>query len=670
MIELSRLEARAEFGMRELASLVRYDSTRGRAIYRLCLAGWLSATLGLGCDCGSPMPRSSDGSSFAPDGASFDSRLVGLRIEPVDAVVDIVDGAPGSVVFRAIASFESGERDVSDEVSWSVGPSHLGSFRGPTFTALASAVGHGEIRAQLRDARALARVRIRVQASHETGPSRGAPPLPPRVSSRFSGSEDSSRSPRLLYPNDGVVLPPNLRRLEVHWLRGPSTNTVFDVRFHNDLLDVHVYTRCERPEGIREDGCIFELSGEPWRQVAETGRGRAPVRVTVRATDEAGTSVGSSETFEVRFARDDLAGTIYYWATTSRSVKRFEFAGDMARAEAVLTPAQAEGRCVGCHSLSRDGRRIVASVGGIGQGGMLLYDLEDFRPLRAAPLERIVQFASFAPDGNQMVGVYGDDERGSQGLVFFDTRCDATSMASCGMPIANLPVEGREVSHPAWSPDGASIAYTDVGIDSSSQRPLHCAIGIVRRSPAGWGHPEFLVPRAEGRSRYNPDWSPDGSLIVFNESICPGGDVRSRDCNGDSDPSASVWVVPSAGGTPVELIRAMAPGVADDGRTEFNDTFPRWAPFEFILDGGDAGDRRLMWVSFASTRAYGLRAAPGGNEESGGRGTYLWMTAILPDAALRGEDPSFPAFALPFQDLDTSNHIAVWTTRAVGEVPF
>ncbi len=108
----------------------------------------------------------------------------------------------------------------------------------------------------------------------------------------------------------------------------------------------------------------------------------------------------------------------------------------------------------------------------------------------------------------------------------------------------------------------------------------------------------------------------------------------------------------------------------DEGRAELNDTFPRLAPFEFVLESGDLGDRRLMWVSFASTRAYGLRTAPGGNDESGGRGTYLWMSGVLPDSVGGGvEDPSFVPFCLPFQALDTSNHIAVWTTESVGELP-
>lgn len=51
------------------------------------------------------------------------------------------------------------------------------------------------------------------------------------------------------------------------------------------------------------------------------------------------------------------------------------------------------------------------------------------------------------------------------------------------------------------------------------------------------------------------------------------------------------------------------------------------------------------------------------------RGTYLWMSAFLPEDATAGHDPSATPFALSFQDLDSSSHIAAWTPESVGEVP-
>lgn len=636
----------------------------------------ISVSLLAGCDCEGQLGGRSDApvdGRGSDGGGSTIAGLRSLRIEPTSATVTIVDGVPGTFTFSALGTFDGGvERDVTDQVTFGLRTgARLGTFSGAVFTSGTRFGGSTRVFTMANGQTAEAELDVVIRDSRVIPPTGGGTPIPAEPGALFTGTADDGRAPTLVYPNDGVVLPPNLGRIEVHFLRGPATNTLFEVAFTNAVTDVRFYTRCERPAGVRDDGCIFEPRGDDWIALAETNRGAEPLMVSVRATDDEGSAFGASETQTLRFARDDLDGTIYYWSTTRRSILRYDFGGDMTAAEAVLTPMQADGGCVGCHALSRDGRRILGTVNGIGRGGMLLYDLETFTPLRAAPNDQIIQFGSFSPDGTQLVGVYGDDGRGSEGLLFFDTRCTAATMDTCGQIAFEHAIEGREVSHPSWSPDGAHIAYSDVGRDSGSQRPQDCAIGVVDAMGSdAWSAPRFLVPRAAGVSRINPDWAPDSASLVFTESTCPGGDMGHRDCNGDSDPSSTVFAIPASGGTPVELARAAAPGVLDEGRTELNDTFARFAPFEFVLESSDEfGDVRLMWISFSTTRAYGLRNPPGGNDESGGRGTYLWMSAFLPEDLAAGRDPSATAFALPFQDLDSSNHIAAWTTESVGEVP-
>jgi hypothetical protein len=101
--------------------------------------------------------------------------------------------------------------------------------------------------------------------------------------------------------------------------------------------------------------------------------------------------------------------------------------------------------------------------------------------------------------------------------------------------------------------------------------------------------------------------------------------------------------------------------------TALTNSFPRWSPFVFKRTG-EAGSR-LMWVTFSSSRHYGLRAAPpaapGGENATG---SLIWMAAVDPDAVSNGVDGSYPAFAIPFQDLTTSNHIAQWTTQVIPPI--
>jgi hypothetical protein len=629
------------------------------------------AALAPGCNCsGELTPRStSDASTDArSDAGPTIAGLQSFTIAPLNATLDVVNGVSAHQAYTATGHFADGSmRDISTVVAWSISDSALGAFASNTFNTGTVSGGVGVVTARANGMLQMTMLTVRVQTTRSVMPTGGGAPIPTMPSHLFGGASDPSRAPTLVYPNDGVLLPPNLGRVEVHWLRGPTSNTLFEIAFTNAITDVRFYTRCEAPSGVQADGCIYEVGGTDWISIAQTNHGQSPVSVTVRATDDTGTYVASSSTIMIRFARDALMGTLYYWATTSQSIFRYDFGAASGMARPVITPTQAGGQCVGCHAISRDGTRIFASVGGQNHGGIELYDLTTYTALRSDPTAHVTQFGSFNPDGSMMVGCYGDNGApNDRGLLFFDTRCDAAHTSTCGQLVDMFSIGGRPVSHPSWSPDGNHIAFTDADGFTTSQRPRHGAIGMVVRSGTSWNPDGFVVPRMDGQSWINPDWAPDGSFLVITRSICPGGNLDDMDCDGDSDPSSIVLAVPTAGGTPVELTNAMHPGIQDGARTELNNTFGRFAPFEFVLSDGDVGMSRLMWVSFSTTRAYGLRNPPGGNTESGGRGTYLWMTGVRPQAVMAGTDPSFAAFALPFQDLTTSNHIAAWTTQAVG----
>jgi hypothetical protein len=109
-------------------------------------------------------------------------------------------------------------------------------------------------------------------------------------------------------------------------------------------------------------------------------------------------------------------------------------------------------------------------------------------------------------------------------------------------------------------------------------------------------------------------------------------------------PDGELWVVPSTGGTPVRLSVASNPGAL---------SWPKWAPVEHQYYGG-----KIMWLTFSSMHPYGLRLAAGAQ-------TQLWMIAVDLTKLGTGQDPSFPAFWLPFQDVNGGNHIAQWSTAVV-----
>jgi TolB protein len=116
---------------------------------------------------------------------------------------------------------------------------------------------------------------------------------------------------------------------------------------------------------------------------------------------------------------------------------------------------------------------------------------------------------------------------------------------------------------------------------------------------------------------------------MFNRSP---GNMNSMDA-----PDAQVWAVGVGGGTPVHLATASTGG----------DSWPKWAPNVQTWQG-----RSLMWFTFSSRRAYGLRTAAGAQAQ-------IWMAAFDPAKS----EPSLPAFWLPFQEADSGNHIAQWVTE-------
>jgi hypothetical protein len=95
-------------------------------------------------------------------------------------------------------------------------------------------------------------------------------------------------------------------------------------------------------------------------------------------------------------------------------------------------------------------------------------------------------------------------------------------------------------------------------------------------------------------------------------------------------------------------------------------TFPKVAPFRSKQDG-----RTLFWFTVASQRRAGLRLYKANNSlvRDPSTQTLLWMFALDGDAVLAGKDGSYPGFFLPFQDMLTSNHMAMWAQKYISDNP-
>jgi len=531
---------------------------------------------------------------------------------------------------------------------------------------------------------------VKLVATLDTTGTSGDAGLPPNPGQLFGGPSDPTRAPVLEYPNDGTMLPPNLRLLDVHWLPGSANNTLYQISFTSPASSITYYTRCGAIQDLLATGaCGFQLDATGYAYLSESNAGQGNVAVTILGTDDTGTSVGTSATFNIQFAENTVNGGVYYWDVTNTQIMRFDFGGTSTTPDVFFSPGEygTDGSCVGCHAISPDGTKMAASENGQG-GGQLNY-INDIATV-AAPLTQTenttsrVQFASFDPFGDQFVAVDGDGQMPNPTNASDTTNNLWFHDGNTGLIVAGETKELTfEPDHPAWSPDGTMIAMTHVGVHNTSQREYLGGIDLatfaagsvtdggvaVGALGASLGTPVVVIPSnvtsgSNSVNSYNPTWSPDSTFMLFSQTICPTANAQSELCDSDIEQnvSATTWAVkPAAGAIPFHLDNAAKPGVADGAGAAVLDTFPRATPFET-----KQGTGKLFWFTVASLRQPGLRLK---NWDSGEAQQQLWMFAVDPAKILAGQDGSYTAFFLPFQDAKTSNHIAEWTQKIASANP-
>ncbi len=632
---------------------------------------WALVLVTLALACSRTPSGSSSGTVTNPDGgspSSSEAQVVSITINPQVQTLSVDGGSSVSQAYQVTGTFQDGHTsDVTAMVALSAAPAQVGSWIGATFTAFGTQGGQVVITGVLEGASGQATLNLVMQA---TANDPNSPGLPSSPAQSFNGPPDTSHPLRLVYPYSGVVIPPNLSAMQFHFVPNPGEN-IFALVFQNSLTQSVVYFTCE--QWALNGGCAFTPPTQFWSGLANTNRGTGPMSVTVKGSSGPNTNVAVSAPISIQFAPDDILGAIYYWTTTNNSaIMRFDFglSQNGTQAQTVLAPSSAtDNQCVGCHALSRDGSKMVAELDGQNDGRLVLFDVATGE--RQGPIlpTHTSIFESWSPDGSQFVGVYGDNGSSDFNLRLFD----ANNPGGAPQDIPGTGSSTHPADHPDWSTDGNSIVFTSAGsagTPRTNQRFWGGAIHMVSKDTqtgGDWGAPVELVSAMDGGkgNRYYPAFSPDTSMVVFCQSMCPNGNSTDVDCDADSDPSATLYaVVPVPGAQPVALANANESPNPSDTPGRLTNSFPKWSPFTGAgLDGG----AKLMWMTFSSTRNYGLLVPPPPALTGEAiASSFLWMVAIDPSKLSQGIDPSYPPFVLPVQQFTTSNHIGQWTEHAPG----
>jgi hypothetical protein len=242
-------------------------------------------------------------------------------------------------------------------------------------------------------------------------------------------------------------------------------------------------------------------------------------------------------------------------------------------------------------------------------------------------------FSSFSPDSTQIV------QSLAAGLRIVDGNTGTTVMENLG---------GGPSTMPEWSPDGQHIVY--VRHDQTGGGPFGLVdfTGIVNgrivrldRSGSDWVVGPTLA-ETPGENLYYPAYSPDGQWVVYNRSPSNTSSLGTDTEGGMSGVEDSeLWFVSSSGAGFIRQLENIA---------GLQDTWAKFDPTEYQDRG-----QPLYWMAWSSRRAFGLRLPERGDMQ-------LWMSAFDPTRAQAGELPTYPAFRLPFQNIESGNFIPQWVT--------
>jgi Tol biopolymer transport system component len=437
--------------------------------------------------------------------------------------------------------------------------------------------------------------------------------------------------PVVVYPSDQTRFPRNIFGTLFQWRT--SGYSQFRLTFTGPFSTVTIYTDGTNTLCANKTpaaGC-WAADETTWDYIAGSNAGQT-VTWTLDALDTSTTTptVRRAAPITIGFSKRDVVGAIFYWSTTVAGIRRANIRDAAPENYITGTPATKytnptnNVQCVACHTVSRDGKYMVAPVQATSGQSVWVTQVT-----AAAPPTPLV--TSIANTGGHGFATISPDD--STVVAAFNGKLWSVDRAS-GAFIANLPMGTYQGTHPDWSPDNSQLVFAT----GSGDAPSGASIAVFPFQNPGWGMPNVIVP-ASGLSNLFPMFSPDGKWIAY-----------SRGKGGMGDLTAQLFVASSTGTTPTQLTNANCvvsnqPGVCQTGNNQ-----PTWAP---------PGD--LYWIAFNSQRAYGV-VSPSGTQQ-------IWVAAVDPTKLGGNGDPSYPAFRLQFQGLNENNHRAFWTLDVRDTTP-
>ncbi len=468
----------------------------------------------------------------------------------------------------------------------------------------------------------------------------GAPADAPAFFAAALGS--AAGGPCLIEPADDALFPQNWLRPRFRLLPpDPSGSYLFEIRVHaaTECNDLIVYTTASS----------WTMPQKMWRNLASHAVDDA-ITVSLRSSPygnaaRAAPQLGSTSSFKI--APSSAPGSIVYWTTTHGSAIKAFSAGDEQVAQ-VLTPQQTNGKCLGCHSSTPDGKYVGFSISDDeingeparlelrsidGQASEPPFVTEAARHLLARTRQDSAAFsAGHFSEGDRVVLSTLNGE-----LIWTDLEAMGVEL-DAGWGVLSRDGDLRRPAGIAWSHDGSQVVYVSSGAAWETATLDGDLFAIPYADKHGGSAVPILGASDPAFNEYYPAFSSDDRLLVF--------DRVTNGLQSDNNPASELFIVPSAGGKSVRLRANDPPTCQPQISPGASNTLAKWAP-----SASTVGGKTYYWLIFSSIR-------------TGSSLPQLYLTAVVLDG---GDLSTHGALYLWNQPGDEGNHSPAWGAYALPE---